>query len=58
MHGIPVRSKTSLDYRTKSQWQSIGRKVKKGAKGLKMYPMIGAIGTIAYYLIEQTEKLK
>lgn len=58
MHGIPVRSKTSLDYRTKSQWQRIGRKVKKGAKGIQMYPMIGAMGTTTYYLIEQTEDLK
>lgn len=57
-HGIPVRSKTSDDYRTKAQWKKVHREVKKGAKPLHMYPALFSYDTEPYYLIEQTINIK
>ena len=52
--GIPVRNKTSLDYRTASQWESVGRYVKYDAEGLEMHPTMNGSKTYTYFLIEDT----
>ena len=52
--GIPVRNKTSLDYRTKIQWGNVGRVIKDGAVGLDMHPTMLSLKTLTYYLIEDT----
>ena len=54
--GVPVRSKTSDDYRTELQWEKVGRKIKEGEKGLLMHPSMNTLKKYVYYLIEQTEE--
>lgn len=55
--GIPVRNKTSLDYRTENQWNMVGRYIKDGAKGLEMHPTMNGSKTFTYYLIEDTVEI-
>lgn len=52
--GVPVRSKTSDDYRTEIQWEKVGRYVKDGEEGIAMYPTMNTSKTYVYYLMEQT----
>lgn len=55
--GIPVRNKTSLDYRTENQWSMVGRCIKDGANGLEMHPTMNGSKTCVYYLIEDTVEI-
>lgn len=55
--GIPVRSKTKDDYRTESQWLTVGRYVKDGEEGVEMFSTMNTSRTYVYYLIEQTDSL-
>lgn len=55
--GIPIRNRTSLDYRTERQWNEVGRIIKKGAKGLDMHVNLMGLKTFRYFLIEETEEL-
>lgn len=52
--GIPVRNKTSLDYRTENQWREVGRYIKDGAKGLEMHATMNGSKIFVYYLISET----
>lgn len=55
--GIPIRNRTSLDYRTERQWNDVGRQLKENAKGLEMHANGMAIRTYRYYLNEETEAM-
>ena len=55
-NGMPVRSKTSTDYRTANQWMNIGRTVREGEIGIEMYATMASSKTCLYYLVEQTEE--
>lgn len=52
--GIPVRNKTSLDYRTENQWWEAGRWLKAAAKGIDMHATMNSSKTFRYYLIDET----
>lgn len=58
--GIPVRSLTGLDYRTKSQWEHItrsySRRVKSSAIGVAMKQRESSKETTLYYTLEDTEE--
>lgn len=53
--GIPIRNKTSLDYRTERQWNDAGRRLKNDAVGLDMHATIMGKITFRYYLVDETE---
>lgn len=54
--GIPIRNRTSLDYRTERQWNEVGRRLKDDAVGLDMHSTVMGRKTFRYYLIDETEK--
>ena len=51
--GLPIRSKTAMDFRTEKQWMAAGFRVKPGEEGYEMHPAFLAKRTCIYYLPEQ-----
>ena len=54
-NGIPVRNRLPDDYRTRKQWEAVGRKVKASAAGVEMYANRHSTRTYRYYLIGDTD---
>lgn len=51
--GLPIRSKTAMDFRTEKQWLAAGFQVKPGEEGYEMHPAFLSKRTCIYYLPEQ-----
>lgn len=56
--GVPVRSRTSLDYRTLNQWYDANREVKDGAVGIRMHPISTTSKTYVYFHFDDTVPIK
>ena len=54
--GVPVRNRLPEDYRTRKQWEEVGRKVKSTAHGIVMHANRHSKRTYVYFLEEDTEK--
>ena len=56
--GTPIRNRQPEDYRTKRQWEEVGRKIKDGASGTEMYATRNNMKTkYTYYLPDETEEI-
>lgn len=54
--GIPVRNRLPEDYRTRKQWEDVGRRVKADAIGVEMHANRHSKKTYIYFLEEDTEE--
>jgi len=57
--GVPIRNRTSLDIRTKAQWEEVGYRLTEHAKGVGMHPAAekyrrGMNTVCTYYTVLET----